>query len=302
MNLLRGSLPPISSLLPFEAAARHESFTRAAEELGLTQAAVSKQIRLLEKDLGITLFERRNRGVFLTEEGRRFGQTVGTSLSDIAAETGRIRGVAASNEVVLVCQLCEAFYWLTPRLARFHHLHPEIEVNLASSLVPLATFERPFDLAIQTTGRQQGSYPLLFTASDEIFPVCSPDYITETLRPLPAERLPDYRLLSHRAVPKNWLEWEDWFQATGTITETRPKTRNFDSYPVVLQAAASGQGIALGWRRTVEFMLADNTLVRPCEEYVPRPTEISVFRSTQPSSRRPEVTALLEWLRDELRD
>ena len=126
MDGLRRRLPPLSSLLPFEAAARHESFSRAAEELGLTQTASSKQIRALESDLNVSLFERRNRAVFLTGAGRRFGRIVGIAMADIANEAARIRGPERSGELVLYCRLCEAFYWLMPRLSGFHRLHPEI--------------------------------------------------------------------------------------------------------------------------------------------------------------------------------
>ena len=121
MEKWQRNLPPLTSLLPFEAAARHESFTLAAEELGLTQAAISKQIRILEKDLGTVLFERRNRAVFLTEEGRRFGRIVGLALGDISQEATFMRKSGSSGEIVLFCQLCEAFYWLMPRLSDFHH-------------------------------------------------------------------------------------------------------------------------------------------------------------------------------------
>ncbi|ETX29188.1 LysR family transcriptional regulator [Roseivivax isoporae] len=295
----RRMLPPLSRLPAFEAAARHESFTAAARELGLTQTAVTKQIAALEADLGVRLFERRNRAVFLTDAGRAFGRVVGTALADISAETARLRGGRAAGGLVLHCQLCEAFYWLMPRLARFHERHPGLEVRVISALAPLIAAPEPFDVAIQTTGRPSGSARLAFTASDEIFPVAATGLVPADALPLPVARLPQYTLLSHQVLPQDWLDWPDWFAALGHATPRNARLAGFDSFPLVLQAAVAGQGIALGWRNTVSGLIADGKLVRVCAEAVFRPTEISVFRGTR-SGNHPETDALLAWLRDEL--
>ncbi|MEO1320492.1 MAG: LysR family transcriptional regulator, partial [Pseudomonadota bacterium] len=178
MNSSGITLPPLSRLRPFEAAARHESFSLAAAELGMTQTAISKQIAFLEQELGTRLFERRNRAVFLTDAGRRLGRVVGEALTEIATEIAALRGQRRSGELVLHCQLCEAFYWLMPRLARFHERHPGTELRVVSSLNPLTETIEAFDVAIQTSGRRSGSASLAFTAADDIFPVCAPSLVT----------------------------------------------------------------------------------------------------------------------------
>ena len=297
--MYRHSLPPLSRLPAFEAAARHESFTAAAEELGLTQTAVTKQIAALEADLGLRLFERRNRAVFLTEAGRAYGQVVGAALADIAAETTRLRGGPSGTGLVLHCQLCEAFYWLMPRLAGFHERHPGLEVRVVSALAPLTAAPEPFDVAIQTTGRAAGSARLAFTASDEIFPVAAPGLVPYGALPLPAAGLARYPLLSHRVLPQDWMDWPDWFQAVGHPMPKSARITGFDSFPLVLQAAVAGQGIALGWRNTVSGLIADGKLLRLCDEAVFRPTEISVFRGARRGNHA-ETDALLSWLREEL--
>src|SRR5471030_2491085 len=124
MNTLGKTLPPLASLLPFEAAARLESFSKAADELHITQAAVSRQIRGLEDNLGVKLFYRRNRAVFLTQEGRELGQVVSQALHSISDGAAGLRASTAQRRVVLLCQLCEAFYWLMPRLSTFHQQYP----------------------------------------------------------------------------------------------------------------------------------------------------------------------------------
>lgn len=292
------ALPPLSRLRAFEAAARHESFTGAGEELGLTQTAISKQIAQLEADLGVSLFERRNRAVFLTASGRRFGDVVSAALSDIAAEAARLRGADAAGGIVLRCQLCEAIYWLMPRLADFHQKHPEIEVRVATALDPITHSETPFDLAIQTAARPAGSARLLFTASDAIFPVCAPELVGQDRLPIPALELSSLPLLSHQVVPQHWMDWPDWFAAAG-IEAGRYRTVDFDSFPLVLQAAVAGRGVALGWRRTVEGLLKEGKLVRPCTEEIERPAELSVYRGSR-RGKREDVQALAAWLREQL--
>ena len=295
------ALPPLSRLKPFEAAARHESFTLAATELGMTQTAVSKQIGQLERDLGTTLFERRNRAVFLTDEGRRFGRVVSAALADIAAEVDYLRGDRRSDELILHCQLCEAFYWLMPRLARFHERHPGTELRVVTALKPLTEAAERFDVAIQTTGRPSGTARLAFTASDEIFPVCAPTLLGEADLPLPPAALAAHPLLSHRVVLQEWMDWPDWFEAVGIGIPAGHRVIGFDSFPLVLQAAVAGRGIALGWRRTVQGMIDEDKLIRPCAESVARATEIAIYRG---SGRRlhPKTDTLVAWLADELSD
>lgn len=299
MDSLLRNLPPLSRFKPFEAAARLESFSLAATELGMTQTAISKQIAQLERDLGAALFERRNRAVFLTDEGRRLGQVVSVALSDIASEVGYIRGDGRLDELVLHCQLCEAFYWLMPRLARFHECHPGTELRVVSSLKPLTEAQPPFDVAIQTTGRPSGTAKLAFTVSDEVFPVCAPALIEPSTLPLDPNGLATYPLLSHRVTPQDWMDWPDWFEAIGAAAQIRVRFTHFDSFPLVLQAAVAGQGIALGWKRTVQGMIDEGKLIRPCRETVVRPAEFAVYQGSS-RKRHPMTKPLLAWLSDEL--
>ncbi|EEE35111.1 transcriptional regulator, LysR family [Rhodobacteraceae bacterium KLH11] len=294
-------LPPLSRLRPFEAAARHESFSMAATELGMTQTAISKQIGLLEKELGIPLFERRNRAVFLTDAGRRLGRVVGDALTDVAAEIALLQGKRRSSELVLHCQLCEAFYWLMPRLASFHEQNPGVELRVVSSLKPLTETAEGFDVAIQTSGRASGSARLAFTAADDIFPVCAPSLVSDQILPMEPKDLAVFPLLSHSVVPQDWTDWRDWFENVGAQYPKRPRLVLFDSYPVALQAAVAGQGVSLGWRRTTEGMIAEGKLIRPCKQVLERPTEISVFHGAS-RNRHPMTDLLIAWLADELEE
>lgn len=299
MDTQRTSLPPLSRLRPFEAAARHESFSLAAEELGMTQTAVSKQVSALERELDTLLFERRNRAVFLTDAGRRLGRVVGAALSDITAEIATLRGQRRSEELVLHCQLCEAFYWLMPRLAGFHERYPGVELRVVSSLKPLTETSESFDVAMQTSGRATGSARLAFTASDEVFPVCAPTLLSGETMPVHPRKLLTYPLLAHTVTPQDWMDWQEWFANVDAPVKQRPRMVSFDSYPLALQAAVAGQGIALGWRRTTEGMIVEGKLIRPCRETVDRPTEISVFRGNA-RNPHPKAGQLVKWLAEEL--
>lgn len=294
MNTLGKSLPPLASLLPFEAAARLESFSKAAEELHITQAAISRQIRGLEENLGLKLFSRRNRAVFLTQEGRELGRVVSSALRSISDVAETLRQAPGKHRVVLLCQLCEAFYWLMPRLSSFHQQYPEIEIQVVTSTRPLTEFSEHFDVALQSTGRPSGAHVLVFTATDEVFPVCSPGYLNAQ-EPLPVADLLHHTLLHHRATPPHWLQWEGWLQAFGQAANVNSQGAAFDSYPLMLQAAVEGHGIALGWRRTAARLIERGALVRPCAQSIPLPDAISVFRSSYAGDRA-EVSALIAWL------
>lgn len=299
MNALGKSLPPLSTLLPFEAAARLESFSRAADELHLTQAAVSRQIRALETSLGQALFERRNRGVFLTPAGRELARVVSLSLGNLAQHAEALRGTQRESQVILFCQLCEAFYWLMPRLSKFHQRHPEIDIKLTTSTRPLTEQREPFDIALQTYGRPSGSHELAFTAADEILPVCSPIHPAASAAPLPLDELLGFTLLHHRADSPDWMEWDAWLGAMGHSVTGLPLGKAFDSYPLLLQAAVAGHGVALGWRRTTERLIAAGELIAPVKESLTQSDALAIYLNQGGLDRRAR-RVLLDWLAEEL--
>lgn len=298
MNKLGKSLPPLASLLPFEAAARLLSFSRAAEELNLTQAAVSRQIRALEENLGIVLFQRRNRAVFLTDAGREFSLSLGQALHDVASTSDRLRGAAGKNEVVLLCQPCEAFHWLMPRLSNFHRQFPQIELKMVTWASPLTDFQGYFDVAMQSANRDHGLHPLLFTAADEVFPVCSPRYL-QGRTAIGLDELASHTLLHHDALPAYQLEWDTWLARFGHELPATARGLAFDHYSLMLHAAVEGHGLAMGWRRTSQRMLDSGMLVAPFSQSVHLTEALAVYRR-HGQARREEADLLVEWLRREL--
>ena len=299
MNNRRGKLPPITALRPFEAAARLGGFTRAAEELHLTQAAISHQIRNLEEDLGCKLFDRRNRTVVLTAEGRAFARTVAEAMDDIAAHAARLRGNRRAGEVVFFAQLCEAMYWVMPRLGAFRQAHPEIHVNVVSSPRALGDYEGEFDVALQIADRSSGGMRPVLTVPDEVFALCSPGFLDGLQKPLSRDDLGRLTLLYHKTDPRDWPGWDDWFARVGSECRIGEGGIPFEDYLFMIQSAIEGQGVVLGWRRTMERLIEFGALVRAVPDSVPLSDGLLVY--CQPSERdRPETKAVLDWLKAEL--
>ena len=299
MNKFRKSLPPLSSLLPFEATARLGSVTRAAQDLGLTQAAVSRQIKVLESNLGTALFIRRNRAVFLTDDGNRLNLSVSAALTDISNCANELRSSQDKNAVVLFAQLCEGLYWLMPNLSKFYQQHRDIEVKVSVSTNPVTQASDYFDLALQTTGRLSGDCELLFTAPDEVFPVCSPRYMQNHSYPLSLNRLGEHRLLHHKVYPQDWVDWDDWLEQLNVETRVGFEGIVYDSYPMMIESAIEGHGIALAWKQTTRQLISDGQLVRPFKECLELKDGLSVYRHPN-SSPRAELNIFIEWLKTEL--
>ncbi len=299
MQKLRSKLPPVTSLVPFEAAMRLHSISLAAAELNLTQAAVSKQVKALEEYVGTALFERRNRAVHPTEAGSELGRVISGSLTEIACAAQALRQQHSESEIVLRSQLCEGLYWLMPRLSGFYQTHPNIPVRVSVSTDPLSSTSEKYDLALQTTGRDFGNAQQVFTASDNVFPVCSPSYLDAESLPLPLDQLSDCHLLHHRIHPQDWVDWSVWLGQVGLDRQLARKGSMYDSYPMMMQSALEGHGLALGWFRTVERYLESGELIRPLGEAVFVPDSLSIYLP-QGTNENPGVSELLDWLKQEL--
>ena len=301
MNKFRKSLPPLSSLLPFEATARLGSVTQAAEELGLTQAAVSRQIKALEDNLGTALFNRRNRAVFLTDDGSQLNKSVSAALAEISDCAVDLRSVQNSNVIIFFAQLCEGLYWLMPNLSKFYQQHQDIEINVSVSTNPVTQSSDYFDLVLQTSGRKSGNYELIFTAPDEVFPVCSPGYMENYSWPLSLLDLSEHRLLHHKVFPQDWIDWDDWLTQLNIESRVGYEGTVYDSYPMMIQSAVEGHGIALGWKQTTNQLIDSGQLIRPFQESIKLNDGLSVYM--HPNCKpRDELEIFIQWLKVELQN
>ncbi|HEX2540076.1 MAG TPA: transcriptional regulator GcvA [Caldimonas sp.] len=290
-------LPPLELLAAFEAAARHLSFTRAGEEIALTQSAVSRQIQALEGRLGVVLFRRLHRALALTDEGRILYAAVAEALTRLDRATRELTEVERVRTVVVTTTPGFAGLWLIPRLATFVAAHPGVDVRISAGNA-LASLERGgVDVAVryQSAAAAGGQGVRLF--GETAFPVCSPRLRGPSHPPLarPAD-LVGHTLLRMEPDGKNQLQdWDLWLHAMG-LAELQPAgVLHFSSYDQLISAALAGQGIALGRVPLIESHLKSRKLVAPFSESVVSPR--SYYMLVAPTSAaRPEIRDFTEWL------
>ena len=286
---LRNTLPPTNSLVVFEAAARHHNFTRAAEELDVTQSAVSRQIQLLEDHLGTSLFQRRSRGLELTIEGERLHRAVAMGLEHIANVAADIRRHRVPGELTIATSVTFASYWLMARLAAFRASHPEIELRLVASSPVYDLTAAGIDLAIRYGDGEWPGVEAERLFDDEIWPVCAPSYLKGRDAFSAPEDLIDETLLHLNKFDRNWVTWDAFLTSFGVEAEPKHRGLTYDNYMVLIQSALRGEGIALCGRKLAEDFIEQGELVRPIKEtlksdrgfYLLRPKEQPLSHSAR---------------------
>ncbi|MGF1503176.1 MAG: transcriptional regulator GcvA [Paracoccaceae bacterium] len=292
-------LPPLNALRAFEAAARHQSFKRAAEELNVTPAAISQQIRSLEDHLGTPLFERLTRALRLTEAGRAGLGALTDGFDRLAEGVEAIRADAQPGVITVSVAPSFASKWLVPRLDRLREAEPDLDIRIDATDTPADFHGDGVDLAIRY-GR--GRYPGLEVERllDEVsFPVASPALVTGD----PPLRTPS-DLASHTLLHVVWTmeqdaapNWRMWLKAAGVrgVDGTRGPRFSVDS--LALGAAIAGQGVALSGRALAAEDLEAGRLVRPFLEQKAQSTAFSYFL-VYPSAKRaaPKVQAFRNWV------
>jgi LysR family glycine cleavage system transcriptional activator len=290
-------LPPLNALRAFEAAARHLSFTKAADELHVTQAAISHQVRALEEYLGIQLFRRQNRAVLLTDAAQLSLPRLREAFDQLAEA---VESMGASNpENLLTVSVTPSFAakWLVPRLDGFRKAWPDLEVRLDAS-TQLVDFGRDnVDVAIRYGA---GRYPGLMSEQlmdVEVSPVCSPQLLKGEH---PLETPGDLRW--HRLLHTDWSslrgeepDWRMWLLAAGVRDIDWAKGPQFNDWMLAMQAAIEGQGVVLGRSALVANDLAAGRLVRPFNVSVPGKFAYYLVYP-EPAVKRPKVAAFRDWL------
>jgi len=248
MSRFSRHLPPLDTLIAFEAVVRTGSFTRAASELYLTQSAVSKQIKLLEEHLGAVLFERRARGIALTSAGEGFNAIVEPMLESLLANVLRLKAGHSSRNVSVICTHAVAQYWLFPRLLRFNEQHPELTVNIHASNEISESDIADYDFGILYGHGYWSSLQADKLFDETIYPIAS------ARRALPAidslQALQSLPLIQLDASAWNCLDWQDWFSHQGLRYQAPADALTFNQVNLVFEAVLQGMGVGLGW----EFM------------------------------------------------
>ncbi|CAG0973411.1 Glycine cleavage system transcriptional activator [Rhodocyclaceae bacterium] len=283
----------------FEAAARHLSFTSAANELSLTQSAISREIKLLESRLEVRLFNRIHRGLELTDAGLALYRSVSEALRLID------RGIEAVTEpaggvVTITTNVPFASFWVVPRLPRFAALYPDISVRVAATNRVVNLEREQIDVGVRHISG--GTLPpgAIELMTERLFPVCAPQLLRRRDRPLKKpEDLARHTLLlfSPEDMPQHWSDWPRWFEAMKLAGPAPAATLSFGHYDQVIQAALDGAGVALGRNLLVQRHLDGGTLVAPFGQ--DRSVAIGgryVVTTAAHAVERPSVRVFVDWL------
>jgi LysR family glycine cleavage system transcriptional activator len=301
MHARRFNLPPLDLIQGFEAAARTLSFTRAAEELRLTQSAVSRQIRALEDHLGVALFERRPRNLALTEQGLALQRTAIEVLERLQETADRLRADARTPHLTVTTTGGFASLWLIPRLRVFTALHPDVDVRISATYTAVNLERSLVDVAVRYCKAEDAPAGAVRLFGEELFPVCSPFLTAEG--PHPLRTLVDLRrhTLLHMDVDGGThMDWDTWLTAQGHPGLKPAASMRFDSFEQMIQAAVGGQGVAMGIGRLVSGLLGSGQLVAPfCASMLG--TRAYFIISSALTGDRPQVRAFVAWLVAEAR-
>ena len=288
-DLMRRRLPNLNAVKAFDAAARHQSFTRAAEELSVTHAAISRQVRALEQELGTALFERRHRQVALTVDGRRYAEIVADALLLLGLGPNDQVAQHAAERVVLEVDSDLATLWLMPQLDEAALATLGVELDVRSHPEPPRTLAPDVDLALTWGAMDVPGFGRERYLTFNVFPVCAPSLAKRVRAVGPT----GVRLLHDRG--RVW--WDEVTQRSGASLDAAPGHLTFHRTGLCMDAAARGLGVAIGDEVCSANMLADGRLVRPCGPDLPGRMAFHLL-ATNRGPLSPGVQAVRDWLRE----
>lgn len=284
-------LPPLGTLVAFEATVRHASVSRAAAELHLTHGAVSRQVQQLERALGVRLFDRRNRAVVPTRAAEAFAESLADALDLLSAAARRARAATQPAPLVLSCEPTLLMRWLIPRLPSLAGAAPELKLHLVASGGPVPFERESIDVAIRRNDfALPDGLPTFDVFEELVGPVCTPDLAEGVRTAADLARLP---LLHTRTRPAAWSDW-----ARGALDSTGGE-QTFEHFYLSLQAAASGLGVAIGPLALVRDDLAAGRLAAPLG-FTPDGSRYLLLTALPADDAR--VRVLVDWLREQARE
>jgi LysR family glycine cleavage system transcriptional activator len=288
---MRQRLPPLNALKAFEAAARHESFTRAAAELFVTQGAVSHQVKALETELGVKLFNRERQRLVITEAGREYLAVVRDALDRIALGTERL--LQRQNAGVLTVSTSPDFAakWLVHRLGHFAEAHPEIDLRVSATLHHVDFAREEVDMAVRHGDGNWSGLDTVRLSSEQLFAVCSPKLLSGRRRLSKPSDILKYPLIHMDSR----ADWTKWLQAAGLDDAQVIHGPVLNRASMVIDAAINGQGIALARTTLAAFDLINRRLVRPFRETL-RLSKTYWVICPKATAALPKIVTFRDWL------
>jgi len=294
----RRLIPSMTALMEFEAVARLSSFTLAAQELGVSQAAVSKQVKYLEDTLGTRLFHRLHRAIKLTSEGYVLYSVVAESMQRMANVFDKICEGIPEQELTLACTAAFSQLRILPRLGALRLSQPTLHLRLITHILNPEVSRQDVDIAIRFGDGKWDDGTAIFLFDEDVFPVCSPAWLSSHAAPMSVDDFLHIELIDSDSTLEGWMTWYSWFNALG---ESRPKmsySLRCSSYNDTVQAALNGHGVALGWSRLLGPLLSSGELVR-ISPYAVKPKDAYYLIVPNGRDITPLVHHLVEWLQDE---
>jgi LysR family transcriptional regulator, glycine cleavage system transcriptional activator len=283
-------LPPLNAVRAFEAAARNENFTRAAEELGVTQAAVSQQVKTLEAKLGLKLFDRERQRLRITEAGREYLAVVRDALDRLAVGTDRLVQRQSSGVLTVSTSPDFAAKWLVHRLGRFVEAHPDLDLRVSASMHHIDFAHEQIDLAVRHGDGDWAGLDVVRLCSERLFAVCSPKLIQGRKRVTEASDLLKFPLLRL----DGWDTWSRWFDAAG-ISDPVARGPVLSQASMLIDAAVDGQGVALARTALAAWDLIHGRLVAPIDVTLSMQKTYWIVSPTA-TSAMPKIKTFREWL------
>lgn len=294
----RRIIPSMTALVEFEAVARLGSFTNAASELGVSQAAVSRQVKFLEETLGVKLFHRLHRSISLTGDGESLYLVVAESMQKIAGVFDRLSTGSEQQELVLACTAAFSQLRLVPRLANLKRLQPNLKLRLTDPMFMADLRHNEVDVAVRFGDGSWTDGTATYLFNEEVFPVCSPRWLEQKGAPETLEDLARMPLIASDSTSEGWMGWETWFSAVGHRPGRLSYALRCSIYSDAVLAARCGQGVALGWGRLVTDFLASGELVR-IHTASCKPSDSYYIVVPHGRSITSSITGLVEWLHEE---
>ncbi|MFT5274012.1 MAG: LysR family glycine cleavage system transcriptional activator [Saprospiraceae bacterium] len=295
MSNLRSKLPPLTSLAAFDSVCRHLSFTKAAVELCLTQAAVSRQIIALEDKIGVKLFERRSHGVILTSDGHWFANIVNPAINSIGEATSKLRS-RQINTLTLYTEPCIANYWLMPRISRYQALFPETTANLLTSNLDLDKATELFDIGMQYGTANNKVFQQQAIWNDEIIIATCPEIHKQLPKNPKLSDLIDFPLIHTNRIGAGWVSWSEYYEQFESKLPSMNTSLVFNNYHSSVDAALHGAGIILGWKFVVGSLLEEEKLLRVGKFTMPSPDAMLIYtRRNSPNSET--AFEFIEWMK-----
>ena len=291
--------PDLALLQSFDTVARLKSFTLAADELCLTQSAVSRQVRTLEDQLGVQLFKRLHRAIELTEQGQRLHVVTRRSIDDITACLATLQPTT-TKQITVSASVAFAYFWLMPRLERWRSLHPELDLRILAGDRPAPPRQGAIDVAILFGDGKWIDVQSSLLFGERIYPVCSAGYLKARSKLAEPDDLLDCTLihLDFENAARGSVTWQLWLATQGVSGRQGERGIRLNSYPMVLQAAQAGQGVALGWSYITDSMIADGRLVCPIGRAIETADGYYVCtRHDEPTA--PAVAQFVAWIKSE---